>query len=80
MELKKLHSLLAAEHTRLHVVSIWPPSIYRDLSIRAIESSIKSLTRDQPAFSFKCMTCLDARSLMSFPMRPAHQRGFSKAA
>ncbi len=81
MDLKTLYSLLAAEHARLHVVAAWPSSIYKDVRLRAIHSSIESLTAGQSRISFKCMECLGLRRVPapSFT-RPTLHRRFSKAA
>ncbi len=58
----KLYALLAAEHARLHLVAAWPQSAYKEAVLKAIRSSIQSLTVET-ATSFSCMVCLKSAKL-----------------
>jgi|KBSMisStandDraft_5_1062788.scaffolds.fasta_scaffold2235378_1 hypothetical protein len=82
MERKLLYSLLAVEHARRHLIASWPPSAYKEASLKAIESSIQSLTVGQTAVLFRCMACLKSGKLATMPsaMRPAMHSEASKAA
>ncbi len=82
MERTLLYSLLAVEHARRHLIARWPQSAYKEAALRAIESSIQSLTFGQTAVSFRCMTCLKSGKLATMPasMRPVMQSEASKAA
>jgi len=82
MERKLLYSFLAVEHARRHLIASWPQSAYKEASLRAIESSIQSLTVGQTAVIFTCMACLKSGKLATMPssMRPVIQSEASKAA
>jgi len=51
-----LHTQLAAEHSRLHIVGSWPDSPRKEALLRAIRSSIVQLSRNDSS-SFDCMIC-----------------------
>ena len=82
MEPKILYSLLAAEHARLHLIARWPQSAYKEATLKAIASSIQSLTHGQAAVSFRCMACLRSGKLATMPslMRSLPHSEVSKAA
>jgi len=55
-----LHTQLAAEHSRLHLVGTWPDSPRKQALMQAIRSSIARLSNnDSPAF--RCMICRPAK-------------------
>jgi hypothetical protein len=82
VEPKLLYSWIAAEHARLHLVAAWPHSQYKEACMRAILSSIHSLSIGQNAVPFRCMACLEPRKLraMRRSMQPHEVGEVGKAA
>ena len=52
-----LHSWIAAEHARLHVVAAWPESVLKKTLLTSIHSSIRRLTMDGEFVSYRCLGC-----------------------
>ena len=54
---KMLHSWIAAEHARLHLVVAWPESARKETVLNAIQSSIQRLMIDRDVATFTCIVC-----------------------
>jgi hypothetical protein len=67
---KMLHSWIAAEHARLHLVAEWPESARKRTLLKAIRSSIRSLTADRDAATFSCVMCRSTRVVLARPGSP----------
>lgn len=67
---KMLHSWIAAEHARLHLVAEWPESSRKQTLLKAIRSSIRSLTADRDVANFSCVMCRPARAVLARPGSP----------
>jgi hypothetical protein len=65
-----MHSWLASEHARLHLVTAWPESARKQILLIAIRSSIQGLMDDPEAASFLCCVCR-ARPTSILQRRPA---------
>ena len=52
-----LHSCIAVEHARLHLVAAWPASAQKEALLRAIRSALRRLLGDPDAAQFRCMVC-----------------------
>jgi hypothetical protein len=54
---------IASEHYRLHTVEGWPDSPYKEATLRAIHSTLESLSQDpaQNVSSPPCQICLSRR-------------------
>jgi len=61
-----VYGWLAAEHARLHVVETWPDSPRKAAVMRAIRSSISSLSVHDGA-GFTCALCQSQRIVEIFP-------------
>jgi len=59
---KILHSWMAAEHARLHLVAAWPESARKETVLNAIQSSIQRLMIDRDVATFKCVVCQARRT------------------
>jgi hypothetical protein len=53
------HEKLAAEHYRLHSVEQWPDGPRKQAAVRAVESTLESLSRhpDGAQGTFACIVC-----------------------
>lgn len=70
MKVNQLHALIAAEHSRLHVVGAWPKSARKEALIHAIQSSLGQLTSADDN-SFRCMICRTPVKMIA--IRPSPQ-------
>ncbi|MCU1335649.1 MAG: hypothetical protein JWO19_1230 [Bryobacterales bacterium] len=64
---KTLHSWIALEHARLHLITAWPESARKQALLIAIRSSIQRLMVEPEAASFKCLVCRTGRKMMVLP-------------
>jgi hypothetical protein len=74
---KMLHSWMALEHARLHLVAEWPESALKQTLLKAIRSSIQSLMINQDVASFACVMCQAAHTLVVLPYSPPWRRVIS---
>jgi hypothetical protein len=65
-----LHSWIAADHARLHLIAEWPESARKETVLKAIRASIQSLMIGQEVASFTCAVCRAARTAVVLPRSP----------
>jgi len=54
---RTLHSWIAAEHARLHLIASWPASTRKEALLQAIHSTLRRLLIDPDAAQFRCLVC-----------------------
>jgi len=65
----QLHSWIALEHARLHLVAAWPASVRKETLLEAIRSSIGRLMMDPDANAFRCFICKEPANVLPFSHR-----------
>jgi hypothetical protein len=68
---------IASEHHRLHTVEAWPESSYKDATLRAIRSTLASLSQDASVAAGipACIVCLSRRRSSAVVRFPVSQQG-----
>lgn len=59
---------LAAEHSRIHVMGLWPDGPRKEAGLAAAQSALESVTGTLPeGSSFVCMTCASSQTVSQIP-------------
>jgi hypothetical protein len=66
---------IASEHHRLHTVEAWPESPHKEATLRAIDSTLASLTLDPGLIADlpACEVCLSRRKVAAVVRFPSNQ-------